>query len=159
LHEHALVVQTWNCILRFRIFRISGKNIKIKLCSSDKELKTWNFAWTCFSSWNLIFEIWNLEFFEIYSRFIWFFFIFLKIVKNLSKSVWVEAGELKFCINVLYHWIFLSMIIRFWSFGWIFQENSYFTSLLHPKKSKKSSGVHNWYLRWFFWRIHLRQVI
>jgi hypothetical protein len=25
-----------------------------------------------------------------------------KNVKNLSKSVWVEAGELKFCMNMLY---------------------------------------------------------
>jgi hypothetical protein len=28
--------------------------------------------------------------------------IFLKKVKNYFKSVWIEAGELKFCMNMLY---------------------------------------------------------
>jgi hypothetical protein len=71
------------------------------LSPSGQKLESWHFAWTCFARLciNLHTQIWN--FLEFALEFSWKILEFSsKMVNNLSKSVLIEARELKFCKNM-----------------------------------------------------------
>jgi hypothetical protein len=60
-------------------------------------VESWNFAWLRI---DLHTQFW--KFFEFAKEFSWKILEFSsKMVKNSSKSVWVQARELKFCINMI----------------------------------------------------------
>jgi hypothetical protein len=73
------------------------------LSTSGCKLKSWNFACPCFarSSIKLRTQVWN--FLELSWKILKFS---SKMVINLSKSIWVEARELQFCMNELFNNVF-----------------------------------------------------
>jgi hypothetical protein len=74
-----------------------------KSCSSGYKLECWKFACLCFAriGIKLWTQVWNFS--EFAKEFSWKILIFSsKMVKNVSKSTWVQARKLKFCMKIFW---------------------------------------------------------